>query len=190
MTDVTEIMSRIESGDSAAAEELLPLVYDDLRRMARAKMAGERVDHTLHATALVHEAYLRLLNNSDPNWQGRRHFFGAAAEAMRRILIEHARSKNSLKRRPQGQRLELDDHASADKPAGAELEDLLALDEALAHLAADAPAKAELVKLRYFAGLTLDEAAEALGISLATAKRYWVYARAYLFDKLQPADGP
>jgi RNA polymerase sigma factor (TIGR02999 family) len=183
MSDVTRLLAAINNGDQHAMAELLPVVYDELRRLARAHMAGERADHTLEPTALVHEAYLRLLGGDKASWDGRGHFFGAAAEAMRRILVDHARARNAAKRGGQRQRVGLD-HDAAQNPSGAPLIDVLSLDEGLAKLEADAPAKAELVKLRYFAGLTLDEAAEAMGISLATAKRHWVYARAWLFKEL------
>lgn len=184
MSEVTQLLSAISSGDDQASARLLPLVYEELRRLARARMAAERNGHTLQATALVHEAYLRLIGDAAPRWDGRRHFFSAAAEAMRRILIDHARTKNAAKRGGQRQRLELDSGAEPESPP-LELVDVLALDEALAKLALEAPAKAELVKLRYFGGLSLDEAADAMGISLATAKRFWVFARAWLFKELQ-----
>ncbi len=153
-------------------------------------MAQERGEHTLQATALVHEAYLRLVESSTAvqNWDGRGHFFAAAAEAMRRILIEHARGKNALKRGGQRERIELDNDDPAIVAPCGEVDDLLALDEALTKLAAEAPLKGELVKLRYFAGLTIEEAAAALKISPATAKRHWAYARAYLFNELSPRD--
>jgi RNA polymerase sigma factor (TIGR02999 family) len=191
MSDVTLILSAIEKGDRQATEALLPLVYHELRRLARAKMAQERGEHTLQATALVHEAYLRLVGpiEADSNqWDGRGHFFAAAAEAMRRILIEHARGKDALKRGGDFERIELDnDCAEIASPCG-EADDLLALDEAITKLSAEAPAKAELVKLRYFAGLTIEEAAAAMKTSPATAKRHWAYARAYLFRELSARD--
>lgn len=188
MSEVTRILEAIGRGDDQAAEKLLPLVYDELRRIARGRMAQERPDHTLQATALVHEAYLRLIGNIDQCWEGRRHFFGAAAEAMRRILIDHARSKRSMKRGGSQRRIELDADAAANAFTESGCDDLLALDEALTRLAAEAPAKAELVKLRYFGGLTIEEAAEALDISLATAKRHWAFARAWLYNELNPED--
>jgi RNA polymerase sigma factor (TIGR02999 family) len=183
MSDVTRILSRIESGDCAAAEELLPLVYDELRRLAAHKLAQESPGNTLQATALVHEAYVRLVDVDSPQqWDNRGHFFSAAAEAMRRILINRAREKKRLKRgggqkRLDWNRLEVADDASDD--------DLIAIDEALKRLAAKQPACAELVKLRFFAGLTLDQAAECLGVGQRTADRYWSFARAWLFQELR-----
>ena len=186
VSEVTQILSRIESGDSGAAEHLLPLVYDELRKLATAKLAQEKPGQTLQATALVHDAYLRLVDDERPQqWDGRGHFFAAAAEAMRRILIDQARQKRRPKHGGDRCRVELDSAVAALNPPG----DLLALDEALARLAAEQPAKAELVKLRYFAGLTLEEAAACLGISLATAKRHWAVARAWLYAALEDA-GP
>ena len=181
MADVTRILSEIEQGDPAAAEKLLPLVYDELRKLAAQKMAQEKPGQTLQATALVHEAYLRLVDNGKAqHWDSRRHFFAAAAEAMRRILIERARRRN----RRGGRHRELrHDPTSAD--GGRSVEDLLAVDEALEHLAARDPEKAELVKLRFYAGLTLDESARCLGVSRATASRHWAYARAWLHERLQ-----
>ena len=179
MHEITELLFRIEDGDAAATEELLPLVYSDLRRAALAKLRNERSDHTLQATALVHEAYLRLVQNeSTPNsWGGRAHFFAAAAEAMRRILIESIRQKNALKRGGDLERLELDtlNFANAERD-----ERLLSLDSALEQLEEKDAIKANLVKLRFFAGLTKDEAAQALDISSTTADRYWAYARSWL----------
>jgi RNA polymerase sigma factor (TIGR02999 family) len=179
MSDVTEILCVIERGDPQAAERLLSLVYDELRRLAAAKMANERPDHSLDATALVHEAYLRLVG--DQQFAGRRHFFRVAAEAMRRILIDRARRKRRIRHGGQHQRLPLSDVEILDE---APVEQLLALDEALDRFTAAEPVKAELVKLRYFAGLSEEEAAAALGISRATASRYWTYARAWLIDAL------
>jgi RNA polymerase sigma factor (TIGR02999 family) len=184
MSEVTELIEAMEKGDANASARLLPLVYQELRRLARSHMAGERADHTLQPTALVHEAYLRLIGDTTPKWEGRGHFFGAAAEAMRRILVDHARTKNALKRGGQLERVLLNDGVAA-RSAEVDFADVLALDEALAKLAIEAPAKVELVKLRYFAGLNLEEAAAAMDISLATAKRYWVYARAWLFKEMQ-----
>jgi RNA polymerase sigma factor (TIGR02999 family) len=176
MGDITQIISEIERGDPAAAERLLPLVYDELRRLAAAKLTQEKPGHTLPATGLVHEAYLRLVGGDEVRqWEGRRHFFAAAAESMRRILIESARRKQSLKRGGDRQRQPLDDLAAPEGNA-----DLLALDEALTKLAREDPVKAKLVELRYFAGLTADEAARVLGISPTTADRYWAYARVWL----------
>ena len=190
MSDVTQILQAIEQGDPHAAGQLLPLVYDELRRLARQKLAQEKPGQTLEATALVHEAYLRLVAKGDASapreqhWDSRRHFFAAAAEAMRRILIDQARRKHSDKRGGDRKRLPLDEVGPLTAPEGEPVEDLLALDEVLRQLEAEAPVKAQLVKLRYFAGLSLEDAARTLGISPATAKRYWVYARSWLFGKL------
>ena len=178
MSDVTNILSQIESGDPSAAEQLLPLVYDELRKLAAAKLAQEKPGQTLQATALVHEAYLRLVQGPDgQSWNSRGHFFGAAAEAMRRILIGQARRKASLKAGGQVQRLDLSDVEP--EIQGPQL-DLLALDEALDQLAARDPRAAALVKLRFFAGLTMPQASEALGVSLATVENDWVYAKSWL----------
>jgi RNA polymerase sigma factor (TIGR02999 family) len=177
MNNVTRILSAIERGDPHAAGQLLPLVYDELRRLAATKLAQETPGQTLQPTALVHEAYLRLVgSDSAPVWNSRGHFFAAAAEAMRRILIDNARRKQSLKRGGDRRRIDLDDLATA-APAQ---EDLLALDEALAQLAAADPQAAELVKLRHFAGLTVAQAAEILGVAPRTADFLWAYARAFL----------
>ena len=178
MTDVTQILSEIEQGDPAAAERLLPLVYDELRKLAAAKLANEKPGQTLQATALVHEAYLRLVNvDETQQWNSRGHFFAAAAEAMRRILVENARRKGSLKRGSDRQRIEL----SAVEPelAGPD-DDILALHEALEKLESQDPRKAQLVKLRFFAGLTNEQAAQVLGISTSTADNDWAYARCWL----------
>jgi RNA polymerase sigma factor (TIGR02999 family) len=183
--DVTRILSAIEQGDTHAAEQLLPLVYEELRKLAAQKMAQEAPGQTLQATALVHEAYLRLVDaEKAQRWDSRGHFFAAAAEAMRRILVEQARRRQSQKRGGQKRRVMLDDFA--DPPPGGEAvqDDLLALDQALALLEVEDPGKAQLVKLRYFAGLTLEETAQSLGISVATAKRHWVYARAWLYGRI------
>jgi RNA polymerase sigma factor (TIGR02999 family) len=181
MSDVTRILTAIEQGDAKAADRLLPLVYEELRRLAAQKMSQEPPGQTLQATALVHEAYIRLVGSEDRNWSGRTHFFAAAAEAMRRILIENARRKHRLKRGGGQQRVDLDDACMAfEEPS----QDIVALDEALAKLATEDPVKADLVKLRYFAGLTIEQAAKMLGISRATADRYWSYARAWLFDEI------
>ncbi len=186
MSDVTRILSTIEQGDPAAAHQLLPLVYEELRKLATQKMAQEASGQTLQATALVHEAYLRLVDvEKAQHWNSRGHFFGAAAEAMRRILIDNARRKQRPKHGGARQRVELDEACCLDCVPH---DDLLALDEALTRLASREPAKAELVKLRYFAGLSLDEAAEALGISRATVKRHWTYARAWLYAELNPEE--
>lgn len=179
MSDVTRILTAIEKGDSQAAEQLLPLVYEELRKLAAEKMSQERSGHTLDGTALVHEAYLRLIDGpNDMRWGGRGHFFAAAAEAMRRILIDHARKRRSLKRGGSLARLALDESAVASP----ELSDqMLALDEALEKLASVDAQSAELVKLKFFGGLTLREAAECLGIAPRTADDLWAYSRAWLF---------
>jgi RNA polymerase sigma factor (TIGR02999 family) len=178
MREVTQILSAIEQGDSHAAEQLLPLVYEELRKLASQKLAQERPDQTLEATALVHEAYLRLVDvDQAQGWNSRGHFFAAAAEAMRRILVEAARRKQSLKRGGGRQRIDLDGLVLAAPAPG---DDLLALDEALVRLAAADPQAAELVKLRHFAGLTVPEAAAALGVAPRTADFLWAYARAFL----------
>jgi len=184
MHDVTQILNAIEQGDPTAAEQLLPLVYDELRKLAAQKMAQENPGQTLQATALVHEAYLRLVDvEKARHWNSRGHFFAAAAEAMRRILVSNARRKKSRKRGGDFRRIELDAAGIASEK---ECDKLLALDEALAKLAQSDPLKAELVKLRYFAGLTARQAAEALGVSTATADRYWAYARAWLQREMIP----
>jgi RNA polymerase sigma factor (TIGR02999 family) len=183
MTDVTRILSAIQQGDPDAAGQLLPLVYDELRRLAAEKMAQERPGQTLQATALVHEAYLRLVDGAEAQqWQTRGHFFAAAAEAMRRILINRARDKGRQKRGGGWRRLELDRLAVADE---ASEEETLAVDEALQRLEQHNQPCADLVKLRFFAGLTMKEAAAALGIAPRTAQRYWAFARAWLYDALR-----
>jgi RNA polymerase sigma factor (TIGR02999 family) len=177
MSNVTRLLDAAAAGDRRAAAELLPLVYDELRQLAAARMAAEAPGHTLQATALVHEAYLRLVGGSQPqDWDGRGHFFAAAAEAMRRILVESARQRGALKRGG-GRRADVDpaELAIPQRP-----DELLAVDEALAGLAAADPQAAELVKLRYFAGLTVDEAAGALNLSTRSAERLWTFARAWL----------
>lgn len=185
MTDVTQILSQIEQGDPSASEQLLPLVYDELRKLAAAKMAQENPGITLQATALVHEAYLRLVDVDQAHqWDSRGHFFAAAAEAMCRILVEGARRRGAIKRGGQLARVKQPDVAVS--PEDALPLDLLALDEALQLLAAEHPRKAQLVKLRYFAGRSLEEAADDLGLSRATAQRDWAFARAWLFGKLNP----
>jgi len=184
MSDVTRILSAIESGDPAAAAQLLPLVYDELRQLAAARMAAEAPGHTLQPTALVHEAYVRLVGGDQPQlWDSRGHFFAAAAEAMRRILINRARDKGRQKRSGGWQRVDLDCVLVADQ---ASEEELIAIDDALQELARRNGPCAELVKLRFFTGLTLDEAAAAMGIAPRTAHRYWAFARAWLFDALRP----
>jgi RNA polymerase sigma factor (TIGR02999 family) len=185
MNDVTRILSAIEQGDPHAAEQLLSLVYDELRALAARKLAQEKPGQTLQATALVHEAYLRLVDVERAQyWDNRGHFFAAAAEAMRRILIDQARRKRSEKHGGSMRRVELDGGALLAGPEDPAAEDLLALDEALAQFEIEDPLKARLVKLRYFAGLSLQEAAKALGISAATAKRHWIYARSWLYGKV------
>src|SRR5262249_1848194 len=175
MSDVTRLLDAAAAGDPKAAAELLPLVYDELRKLAAAQLAGEKPGQTFQATALVHEAYIRLVGAADvARWDGRGHFFAAAAEAMRRILIDNARRKAAEKRGGKRPRLDLD-HVNPAAPESAE--ELLALDAALEKLAASDGVKAELVKLRFFAGLTMPQIASMLGISLTTAERYWVFAR-------------
>jgi RNA polymerase sigma factor (TIGR02999 family) len=186
MNDVTQILSAIEQGATQAAEQLLPLVYDELRKLAAQRLAREAPGQTLQATALVHEAYLRLIGSETPSWNGRGHFFSAAAEAMRRILIENARGRQAEKCGGALRRVDLD---AVDVPADARSEDVLALDEALSRLAAEDPTKAELVKLRFFGGLSVEDAGRVLGISRATADRYWSYARVWLYSALYDA-GP
>ncbi|MFN7732929.1 MAG: ECF-type sigma factor [Pirellula sp.] len=188
MTDVTRILTQIEAGDPSAAEQLLPLVYQELRKLASAKLSKEKPGQTLQPTMLVHEAYLRLVDVDQPQkWNGRGHFFAAAAEAMRRILVEKARRKQSLKQGGHLRHVDVDmDLASV--PIENPVEDLLALDEALARFESQWPDKAMLVKLKYFAGLTTPEASEAMGISTATAERYWKFARAWLHSQLKSLD--
>src|SRR5262245_37891843 len=182
MPDVTLLLNAAAGGDPRAAAELLPLVYDELRKLAAARMAAEAPGQTLQATALVHEAYLRLVGGAgDPGWDSRGHFFAAAAEAMRRLLVEAARRKGRAKRGGGAVRIDLDDLVTR---AATPQDDILAIDEALDRLAAAAPRAAELVKLRFYAGLTGDEAAAALGVSPRTADALWAYARAWLFDHL------
>jgi RNA polymerase sigma factor (TIGR02999 family) len=182
MSDVTRILSQIESGDAKAAQQLLPLVYHELRKLAAARLAQEKPGQTLQATALVHEAYLRLVGDCDSAqpWNGRGHFFAAAAEAMRRILVEQARRKKQVQRGGDLERVPLENAEPVEEPG----EDLVAVDESLARLEAHDPLAASVVKLRYFAGLSMPEAAEALGISLRTAERNWTYARTWLHREL------
>jgi RNA polymerase sigma factor (TIGR02999 family) len=188
MSEVTQILRAIEQGEPHAAEQLLPLVYDELRRLAVEKMAREKPGQTLQATALVHEAYVRLVAvDESQHWNSRGHFFAAAAEAMRRILVENARRKRGPRRGGGRQRVSLDG-AVAYSPEPAE--DLLTLNEALDQLAREDPRKAELVKLRYFTGLSVQEAAEVLGISRATADRYWAYAKVWLYCAIAGEDRP
>jgi RNA polymerase sigma factor (TIGR02999 family) len=183
MSDVTQILSAIEQGDLGAAEKLLPLVYAELRALAAQRLARGGPGQTFQSSDLVHEAYLKLVGEGDQKqWGGRGHFFSAAAEAMRRILVDRSRRKNSLKRGGGLQRVDLEAVSFlAQEPS----EDLEALDEALDKLAAEDPAKADLVKLRFFAGLTMPEIAQVLKISLATAERHWTYARAWLYAELK-----
>jgi RNA polymerase sigma factor (TIGR02999 family) len=179
MADVTQILSDTKAGDPRAAAELLPLVYDELRKLAAARLAEEKPGQTLQATALVHEAYLRLVRGAQPqDWHGRGHFFAAAAEAIRRILIDRARHKQTRKAGGEHPRLELD--AIDQLPAEVEDDRLLALDQTLRQLETVDPRKAELVKLRFFAGLTTEQAAAALGVSTSTAEKDWAYARSWL----------
>ena len=179
MNDFSQMLFAIEQGDPQAPEQLLPLVYDELRQLAAAQLAREQPGQTLQATALVHEAYLRLLGGEQtPDWDGRRHFFAAAAEAMRRILIDRARHKQTRKAGGRHRRLDLDDFEPTLEQENGDR--LLALDEALRQLEAEDPRKAELVKLRFFAGLTAEQAAAALGVSTSTAEKDWAYARSWL----------
>ena len=182
MKDVTRLLTEID-GDPSASDRLLPLVYDELRKLAAARLANEKPGDTLQATALVHEAYLRLVDvDAKVSWSNRRHFFAAAAEAMRRILIENARRRASLKRGGNRKRVELNDRLSFKQQSP---EDILALSDALDVLAAEDPVKADLVKLRYLAGLSHQDAAKALGISRPTADRYWAYAKARLYHAIE-----
>ncbi len=181
MSDITRILTAIDEGDTRAVDKLLPAVYQELRQLAARKLAREKPGQTLQPTALVHEAYLRLVGAEGQNWKGKTHFFGAAAEAMRCILIENARRKGRLKRGAGRRRVDLAEvQMDVEDPST----DVLALDEALAKLEATDKVKADLVKLRYFAGLSVEQAAEVLGISERTAKRYWAYARAWLYDEI------
>ncbi|HKB05815.1 MAG TPA: ECF-type sigma factor [Gemmataceae bacterium] len=183
MSDVTRLLEAAAAGDARAPADLLPLVYDELRRLAAARLAGEKAGHTLQATALVHEAYLRLVGGEEPqDWNGRGHFFAAAAESMRRILVESARRKGRRRHGGGLRRIELDDALSvaADDPA----DDLLDLDDALTRLEAADPTAAAVVKLRYFAGMSMPDAAAALGLPLRTAERNWTYARTWLHREL------
>lgn len=180
MNEVTRILSALRSDDPHAADQLLPLVYEELRQLAAARLAQESPGQTLQATALVHEAFLRLVGEeTEPHWDNRGHFFAAAAEAMRRILVESARRKQAVKHGGGRQRLSLEEfHRVSESP-----DDLLDLDDALTRFAAEEPDKARLVQLRFFAGLTMPEAADVLGISLATAERWWTFARAWLYSE-------
>ncbi len=191
MSEVTRILEAIERGDARAASELLPLVYDQLRREAQRRMAGERSDHTLQATALVHEVYLRLVGDQQIHWQNRAHFYAAAAEGMRRILIEEARRKKAVRHGGGRQRIELSDSLISSSGAAGDEDDvdLEALSAALDRLHKEDPQKATLVKLRYFAGMTIPQAAEALGISHATVERWWTYSRLRLFQWMRSSAG-
>lgn len=182
MSDVTQLLGAIEEGDPKAAGELLPLVYEELRRLAAFKMANEAAGQTLQPTALVHEAWLRLVQSKDQTWKGRGHFFAAAAEAMRRILIDKARSKNRVRHGQGLSRVNID---QIDVAVDADDETLLRVDTALEKLAQEDPVKAELIKLRFFVGLSIADAGQALGLSESTAKRYWAYARAWLYNELK-----
>jgi RNA polymerase sigma factor (TIGR02999 family) len=182
MSDVTQILGQIEDGDGQAAEKLLPLVYDELRKLAAAKMAQEAPGQTLQATAPVHEAYIRLVDvEKAQHWESRGHFFSAAAEAMRRILVEQARRKQRIRHGGALLRISLDEVDLVDTGS---CEDILALDVALTQLASEEPMVAKVVNLRYFTGFTIDETASALGISVRTANRHWAYAKAWLFQQL------
>jgi RNA polymerase sigma factor (TIGR02999 family) len=182
MSDVTRILDRVQQGDPSAAEELLPLVYQELRKLAAQKMARELPGQTLQPTALVHEAWLRLVGIEDVKWNSRAHFFGAAAEAMRRILIESARRKRAQRHGGGQARLDIDQFEIS---TPAKDEEMLAVSEALEKFAAHDKQKAELIKLRYFVGVTIEEAAEVLGISTATANRWWTYSRAWLYEEIE-----
>lgn len=187
MSNVTQILSLIEQGDLTASEQLLPLVYDELRKLAAAKLANEKPGQTLQATALVHDAYIRLVDAKDLHWNSRGHFFAAAAEAMRRILINRARDKGRLKRGGDLKRIDFEKvELALDTPN----EQLLAINEAIDLLEAESPQCAQVVKMRFFAGLSSDETAAAIGVSPSTVKRHWAYARAWLFDALRSDDSP
>ena len=187
MSKVTDILAAVKRGDPRAAEQLLPLVYDELRKLAAQRLAGEKPGQTLQATALVHEAYVRLVGGEPPHgWNGRGHFFAAAAEAMRRILLNRARDKKRVKRGGDRRRVDLDQLEIALETND---EQLIALDDALTQLAAEDAAAARLVNLRFFAGLTLKDTAASLGLSLRTAERQWAYARAWLYARLRQDDG-
>ncbi len=184
-TDVTQVLMAAAGGDRSAAEKLWPLVYEELRAMARARMGRQAAGQTLQTTALVHEAYLKLVGSADPGWEGRAHFFGAAAQAMRQILVDQARRRARPKHGGDRARIDLDDAPLAIDPP---TDDVLALEEALTALEQIDPRKAKLVTLRYYAGLTMDEAASALGVSLPTAERDWRYAKVWLYDRLRGSD--
>ncbi|NLY02882.1 MAG: sigma-70 family RNA polymerase sigma factor [Rhodopirellula sp.] len=187
MGDVTRILEQIEGGDPSAAADLLPLVYEELRRLAAFRLSREKPGQTLQATELVHEAYVRLVDTEgSQHWNSRGHFFAAAAEAMRRILVDRARRRRRCKHGGDRRRIDLDETCLVESTGH---EDLLALDEALTKFAEEDPGKAELVKLRYFVGFTIDEAADLLGVSRATAKRHWTYARAWLYAEIRGCGG-
>jgi RNA polymerase sigma factor (TIGR02999 family) len=177
-------LNNIEQGDGKAADELLPLVYEELRLLAAQKLTRERPGQTLQATALVHEAYIRLVGEEAQDWKSRSHFFRAAAEAMRRILIDYARRKKSLKHGGEHRKIDLDESILLKQNCASSIDDLIALDEALVRLSADEEIRAEVVKLRYFAGLSVEQTADVLGISPPTVKRYWAYARAWLLREI------
>ena len=187
MSDVTRILTAIEQGDAKEADKLLPLVYEELRCLAAQKMSRESPGQTLQATALVHEAYIRLVGSDAQNWNGRTHFFAAAAEAMRRILIDNARRKKSQRRGGDKRRIDLDRLVLSHDDDGLS-DDILALDEALERLSEENKVEADIVKLRYFAGMTCKQAAELLGISVSTANEYWAYARARLLVEISKDD--
>jgi RNA polymerase sigma factor (TIGR02999 family) len=187
MVEVTQILSQIESGDLSASEQLLPLVYDELRKLAAARLAQEKPGQTLQATALVHEAYVRLVVGDQPqHWNSRGHFFGAAAAAMQRILVDNARRKKRSKHGGDLNRVAIEEFPMTDERA----DELIALEEALEKLASESPEKANLVRLRYFAGLSHQEAAAALELSRATADRYWAYAKSFLRCEMEDAESP
>jgi RNA polymerase sigma factor (TIGR02999 family) len=186
MSDVTRLLEAAKGGDRKAAADLLPLVYDELRKLATTRLADEKPGQTLQPTALVHEAYLRLVGDGQPqDWNGRGHFFAAAAEAMRRILVESARRKQAQKHGGNHPRVELESVPVLASPAR---DDMIALDDALTRLADEEPAVAAVVNLRYFAGLTIDQTADAMGISVRTANRHWAYAKAWLLKELRLTD--
>jgi RNA polymerase sigma factor (TIGR02999 family) len=186
MSDATRILLAIQQGDSQAAEELFPLIYDELRKLAASRLAREDANQTLQPTALVHEAWLRLVGSENPRFEGCGHFFAAAAEAMRRILIDRARQKKSLKRGVGFERVNLEE---ADIAIHANDETLLLVNEAMEKLAREEPESAELIKLRFFAGMTNEEAAQSMGISVRTAKRHWTFARAWLYQEISGETG-
>ena len=188
MADLTANLNRADNGVATSADQILPLVYDELRRLAAARLAGENSEHTLQPTALVHEAWIRLGADRQPAWQNRAHFFAAAAEAMRRILIDAARRRQARRHGGGLERVDVADPALEIQAPGRD-DELLAVHESLDRLAREDARKAELVKLRYFAGLTLEEAADALGVSVPTAKRDWTYARAWLYQDISQSRG-